>query len=333
MFLLLLIMSLGMPLHQTAALFTVTVPKEMYTVDYGGNVTLECDFDTGGHVELGDLKASLQKVENDTTLLSERAILLEEQLPLGKALFHIPQVQVRDAGQYRCLIIYGIAWDYKYLTLKVKASYKKINTRNLKVPGTDEVELTCQAVGYPLAEVSWPNISVPTNTSHTKTSEGLYQVTSVLRLKPHPGRNFSCVFWNANMKELTSAIIDQGTTKRYVTTVRREVDRAGPTEDSSLSGSHRQCSTRQEHNHILRTFRGKSLQCIPMGIFRKLLGTWASHCCGLSRCRAQVQRPWLTGPAAPRHMGSSQSGARTRVPCNGRRTLNHCTTREAPTTS
>ncbi|XP_065735963.1 programmed cell death 1 ligand 2 [Phocoena phocoena] len=273
MFLLLLILSLGMPLHQIAAFFTVTVPKEMYTVDYGGNVTLECDFDTGGHVELGVLKASLQKVENDTTLLSERAILLEEQLPLGKALFHIPQVQVRDAGQYRCLIIYGIAWDYKYLTLKVKASYKKINTRNLKVPGTDEVELSCQAVGYPLAEVSWPNISVPTNTSHTKTSEGLYQVTSVLRLKPHPGRNFSCVFWNANMKELTSAIVDQGnlespeippssllhifilsfiialifiattivlrkrlcqkfysgkgTTKRYVTTVRREVDRAG----------------------------------------------------------------------------------------------------------
>ena len=92
----------------------------------------------------------------------------------------------------------------------VPASYKKINTRHLKVPGTDEVELTCQAEGYPLAEVSWPNISIPTNTSHTKTSEGLYQVTSVLRLKPHPGRNFSCVFWNANVKELTSATIVQG---------------------------------------------------------------------------------------------------------------------------
>ncbi|XP_010958936.2 programmed cell death 1 ligand 2 [Camelus ferus] len=210
MFLLLLILSLEMQLHQTAALFTVTVPKEMYTVDYGSNVTLECDFDTGGDMELRDLKASLQKVENDTTLLSERATLLEEQLPLGKALFHIPRVQVRDAGQYLCLIIYGIAWDYKYLTLKVKASYKKINTHNLKVPGTDEVEFTCQAEGYPLAEVSWPNISVPANTSHTKTSEGLYQVTSVLRLKPHPGRNFSCVFWNPSMKELTSAIIYQG---------------------------------------------------------------------------------------------------------------------------
>ena len=92
----------------------------------------------------------------------------------------------------------------------VPVSYKKINTRYLKVPGTDEVELTCQAEGYPLAEVSWPNISIPTNTSHTKTSEGLYHVTSVLRLKPHPGRNFSCVFWNANVKELTSATIVQG---------------------------------------------------------------------------------------------------------------------------
>ena len=39
---------------------------------------------------------------------------------------------------------------------------------------------------------------------------------------------------------------------------------------------------------------------------------------------------WLTGPAAPRHVGSSQTRARTRVPCIGRQTLNHCATREAP---
>uniref|UniRef100_A0A8C9B3G1 Ras-related protein Rab-2A n=1 Tax=Phocoena sinus TaxID=42100 RepID=A0A8C9B3G1_PHOSS len=42
------------------------------------------------------------------------------------------------------------------------------------------------------------------------------------------------------------------------------------------------------------------------------------------------RRPWLTGPAAPRHVGSSRTGARTRDPCIGRRTLNHCATREAP---
>ena len=39
---------------------------------------------------------------------------------------------------------------------------------------------------------------------------------------------------------------------------------------------------------------------------------------------------WLTSLAAPRHVGSSQTRARTRVPCIGRQTLSHCATREAP---
>ncbi|CAH6966557.1 Pdcd1lg2 [Phodopus roborovskii] len=189
------------------SLFTVTVPKEVYTVEFSSNVSLECDFDLSGCAELEEVRASLQKVENDTSSPSERATLLEEALPLGKALFHIPSVQVSDAGQYRCLVICGAAWDYKYLTVKVKASYKKIDTRILEVPGTGEMQLTCQARGYPLAEVSWQNVSIPANTSYIRTPEGLYQVTSVLQLKPQPGRNFSCMFWNAHTKELTSAIV------------------------------------------------------------------------------------------------------------------------------
>ena len=52
------------------------------------------------------------------------------------------------------------------------------------------------------------------------------------------------------------------------------------------------------------------------------------------RCRAQApdaqaQQLWLTGPAAPWHVGSSQTRARTRVPCISRQILNHCATREA----
>ena len=39
---------------------------------------------------------------------------------------------------------------------------------------------------------------------------------------------------------------------------------------------------------------------------------------------------WLTGSVAPWHVGSSQTRARTRVPCIGRQILNHCATREAP---
>ena len=60
----------------------------------------------------------------------------------------------------------------------------------------------------------------------------------------------------------------------------------------------------------------------------------ASHYRGPSRCGAQApdaqaQQLWPTGPAAPRHVGSSQTRARTRVPCISRQTLNHCATREA----
>ena len=63
-------------------------------------------------------------------------------------------------------------------------------------------------------------------------------------------------------------------------------------------------------------------------------GARASHYRGLSCCGAQAPdaqaQLWLTGLVAPRHVGSSQTRARTRVPCIGRQILNHCATKEAP---
>ena len=58
-------------------------------------------------------------------------------------------------------------------------------------------------------------------------------------------------------------------------------------------------------------------------------GARASHYRGLSRCGAQTpdaqaQQLWLTGLVAPRHVGSSQTRARTCVPCISRQILNHC---------
>ena len=64
-------------------------------------------------------------------------------------------------------------------------------------------------------------------------------------------------------------------------------------------------------------------------------GARASHyyrglsCCGAQAPDAQAQQLWLTGPVAPQHVGYSQTRDRTRVPCIGRQTLNHCATREA----
>ena len=51
--------------------------------------------------------------------------------------------------------------------------------------------------------------------------------------------------------------------------------------------------------------------------------------CGAQAPDAQAQQLWLTGLVAPWHVGSSQTKARTRVPCICRQILNHCATREA----
>ena len=50
----------------------------------------------------------------------------------------------------------------------------------------------------------------------------------------------------------------------------------------------------------------------------------------LAGSRVQAQQLWCTGLVAPWHVGSSWTRARTRVPCIGRRILNHCATRETP---
>ena len=64
-------------------------------------------------------------------------------------------------------------------------------------------------------------------------------------------------------------------------------------------------------------------------------GVWASRyrglsCCGAQAPDAQAQQLWLMGSVGTRHVGSSQTRARTRVPCIGRQILNNCATREAP---
>ena len=58
-------------------------------------------------------------------------------------------------------------------------------------------------------------------------------------------------------------------------------------------------------------------------------GTWAQQL-WLVDSRAQAQQLWHTGLAAPWHVGSTRTRARTHVPCIGRQIVNHCTTREAP---
>ena len=57
-------------------------------------------------------------------------------------------------------------------------------------------------------------------------------------------------------------------------------------------------------------------------------GMWAQQP-WLMGSRAQAQQLWHRSPVALRHVGSSRTRARTRVPCIGRRILNHYATKEA----
>nr|KAF6314273.1 CD274 molecule [Myotis myotis] len=112
--------------------FTITVTQDLYVVEYGSNVTMECKFPVTTplnlHVlvvywEMGEKKV-IQFVNGKEDLkvqhssYSQRAHLLKDQLILGKAALQITDVKLQDAGVYHCLISYGGA-DYKRITLKV----------------------------------------------------------------------------------------------------------------------------------------------------------------------------------------------------------------------
>ena len=77
------------------------------------------------------------------------------------------------------------------------------------------------------------------------------------------------------------------------------------------------------HSLVAASGGQSSSQCADLSLSRPLL----LRSTGSRRAGSVV---WLTGLVAPRHVGSSQTRARTRVPCIGRQILNHCATWEAP---
>ncbi|NWI78007.1 PD1L2 protein, partial [Dryoscopus gambensis] len=201
------------------ALFTVEVPQQLYTAEYGSNVSMECRFPVNGSIDLGLLTVVWeQKVYTFRSGKAfppsqhpdyiGRASLLHSELKLGRAILQITSVKITDAGSYLCLIDYqGV--DYKYIALEVKASYKRINTQVMRILGEDKFAFMCQSEGFPLAEVFWQtenfNLSGPANTTYTLTADGLYNVTSILTFKPNTTENYTCVFWNKELNEETSA--------------------------------------------------------------------------------------------------------------------------------
>lgn len=98
-------------------------------------MTMECTFPVNGELEFRDLSVSWEKKDeskqiyvlhegeedckNQDNDFRGRIKLLKENLNLGQSLLQITDVKLRDAGVYRCVIVYGGA-DYKTIHLKVK---------------------------------------------------------------------------------------------------------------------------------------------------------------------------------------------------------------------
>ncbi|XP_055434124.1 programmed cell death 1 ligand 1 isoform X1 [Bubalus kerabau] len=203
--------------------FTITVSKDLYVVEYGSNVTLECRFPVDKQLNLLVLvvywemedKKIIQFVngkEDPNVQHSSyhgRAQLLKDQLFLGKAALQITDVKLQDAGVYCCLISYGGA-DYKRITLKVNAPYRKIYHTISVDPVTSEHELTCQAEGYPEADVIWTSsdhqvLNGKTSITSSKKEEKLFNVTSTLRINTTADKIFYCTFRRLGHEENNTA--------------------------------------------------------------------------------------------------------------------------------
>lgn len=93
-------------------LFTVTVPKEMYMVDYGSNVTLECIWHWGpGNPR--NFKSQFAKSGKWYSLAQWKShFCWRSSCPWGRPCSSSPESSWRMQGSTAALIIYGIAWDY-----------------------------------------------------------------------------------------------------------------------------------------------------------------------------------------------------------------------------
>ncbi|KAG8455180.1 hypothetical protein GDO86_001393 [Hymenochirus boettgeri] len=205
------------------ALFVVTVQQSTYTAQYGDKVHLICIFPVGEDIKnLQKLKMSWEHLDTSQEVLilnngkldlthqadtfKGRATLLMDVLNTGQAVLEIRNLKLSDSGKYRCVLQLD-ASDHKTINLEVQASYKIIYIYSHSSPADNEDFLTCQSLGFPLAEVYWQNnggnITLPATTSHILTSDGLYNTTSTIKYRPDIKQNYSCVFWNKALKQKT----------------------------------------------------------------------------------------------------------------------------------
>ncbi|XP_043936240.1 CD276 antigen-like isoform X2 [Protopterus annectens] len=116
-----------------------------------------------------------------------RTQLFLEKLHLGNASLKLKRIQLDDAGEYICSVNTDTESFYSTVELHVGATYEEPHLMVGMFTCGKEMHIVYQTGGgYPEAEVEWlmdtgKNITELSNTTYSKNSYGLYDVTSKLR--------------------------------------------------------------------------------------------------------------------------------------------------------
>lgn len=216
---------------QAMAMMEVYVPDQPVVVLHGRDATLNCSFSPTSPFNLSDLSVFWQLTDTKRSVhgywkgqdqladqaerFASRTSLFPAQLGLGNTSLLLSRVVVADEGSYTCFVRvqdYGSA----ALLLQVAAPYSKPVVTpepksNLR-PG-DEVALTCTAYGgYPEASVIWQdgggrNLTDNITNSVVANEEGLFTMTSILKVLLEPNSTYSCRLINPLLGEGENAYV------------------------------------------------------------------------------------------------------------------------------
>lgn len=216
---------------QAMAVMELQVPEQPVVALYGQDITLNCSFSHASPFNLSDLSVFWQLTDTKRNVhgyweghdqlvdqaerFANRTSLFPAQLGMGNVSLLLSRVVVADEGSYTCFVKvqdYGSA----ALLLQVAATYSKpvvtLEPESNLRPG-DEVALTCVAYGgYPAAGVIWQdgagrNLTDNITISVVANEEGLFTLTSILRVVLEPNSTYSCQLINPLLGEEGNAFV------------------------------------------------------------------------------------------------------------------------------
>ncbi|XP_037122523.1 programmed cell death 1 ligand 1-like isoform X2 [Syngnathus acus] len=196
-------------------LFTADAERVSYSAQMGGEVLMGCHFSPLSPHPYEDLmvawylssrapsrlvsrlESGLEQDSSQHPDFKGRARLLTEEIKDGRAILQLSRLRINDSGNYQCVVRTRNGADYKHIQLSVTAPYKTVTKTISKTVTGGKLVLSCQSEGYPMSTVAWEDghgRNLNASTSVVTTEEGLYRITSGIRVGSSQKNNYTCRF-------------------------------------------------------------------------------------------------------------------------------------------